>query len=570
MEILKGSIFPIFLLISTRALGTSSLKHSLSYDGKDLTLLPGHVSGSNILLHGSFVNLINQTGWSILKINTMSHFPDNIQAYGAGYIEAYMTKDLIYNHWRNTIVGYCDGKEKICEGIQGFLSKNLNYIRSMTTNSKREKSSYWHHVALFYDQIRGITEGYNKYAPPGRSISAEDIFFMNVMGDVEDLEQVFSHRLNISLPDKVLGSGSCSALIRLLPGNRDLYAAHDTWNSYQSMLRIIKKYKFGLHWVLQKFPEKDDKHTIPGRSMSFSGYPGTVFSMDDFNVIPSSGLVSIETTIGNGNASLWQYVQPIGTVLEGIRATVANRLARSGGHWVSVFSKRNSGTYNNQWMVVDYKRFKPGEKIIRPGLLWVLEQIPGRIHYTDVTGVLKKIGYWPSYNSPYFKDIFNMSGGPEAVAKFGNWFSYEKTPRALIFKRDAPKVHNMGSMMKIMRYNDFRHDPISRCNCTPPYSAENAISARCDLNPKNGTYPFGALGHRSHGGTDMKITSFDLFMKGSFIAGGGPTYDSVEPFQWSKADFGKTTPHFGHPDKWAFKPIKVDWENAFNRDEDVV
>ena len=55
------------------------------------------------------------------------------------------------------------------------------------------------------------------------------------------------------------------------------------------------------------------------------------------------------------------------------------------------------------------------------------------------------------------------------------------------------------------RYNDFTHDPLSRCNCTPPYSGENAISARCDLNPAAGKYPFGALGHRNHGGIDMKV-----------------------------------------------------------------
>ena len=55
------------------------------------------------------------------------------------------------------------------------------------------------------------------------------------------------------------------------------------------------------------------------------------------------------------------------------------------------------------------------------------------------------------------------------------------------------------------RYNDYKHDPMSACNCTPPYSAENAISARCDLNPANGTYPFDSLGHRSHGGIDSKV-----------------------------------------------------------------
>ena len=57
----------------------------------------------------------------------------------------------------------------------------------------------------------------------------------------------------------------------------------------------------------------------------------------------------------------------------------------------------------------------------------------------------------------------------------------------------------------LCRYNDFQHDPLAKCNCTPPYSGENGISARSDLNPANGTYPFSALGHRSHGGTDNKV-----------------------------------------------------------------
>ena len=57
----------------------------------------------------------------------------------------------------------------------------------------------------------------------------------------------------------------------------------------------------------------------------------------------------------------------------------------------------------------------------------------------------------------------------------------------------------------VYRYNNFQHDPLSQCNCTPPYSGENSISARSDLNPSDGTYPFSALGHRRHGGTDNKV-----------------------------------------------------------------
>ena len=69
----------------------------------------------------------------------------------------------------------------------------------------------------------------------------------------------------------------------------------------------------------------------------------------------------------------------------------------------------------------------------------------------------------------------------------------------------------------VYRYNDYQHDPLSKCNCTPPYSAENAISARSDLNPANGTYPFSALGHRAHGGTDMKVCTHCITMVTNII-----------------------------------------------------
>ncbi len=58
------------------------------------------------------------------------------------------------------------------------------------------------------------------------------------------------------------------------------------------------------------------------------------------------------------------------------------------------------------------------------------------------------------------------------------------------------------------RYNNYEEDPLSRCDgCDPAQNGENSISARSDLNPANGSYPFGALRQRPHGGTDMKVCS---------------------------------------------------------------
>lgn len=189
----------------------------------------------------------------------------------------------------------------------------------------------------------------------------------------------------------------------------------------------------------------------------------------------------------------------------------------------------------------------------------MLEQIPSLIVAGDQSHILRRQTYWPSYNVPFYPEIFNLSGVPALVKRYGDWFTYDKTPRALIFKRDHTSVEDVHTMIKLMRYNDFKHDPLSHCNCTPPYSAENAISARNDLNPKNGTYPFGALGHRSHGGTDMKVTTSKLAEKLQFLAVNGPTYDQQPVFRWSEQDFEKDTPHYGHPDAFQFPVVRHRW-----------
>lgn len=149
----------------------------------------------------------------------------------------------------------------------------------------------------------------------------------------------------------------------------------------------------------------------------------------------------------------------------------------------------------------------------------------------------------------------------------------------------------------LFRYNDFQHDNLSRCDgCKPAANGENAISARSDLNPANGTYPFGALTQRQHGGTDMKVflavlhssvpgdlvlvfpaetmvappdalrlcvfpaqlTSYGMFRNYTMIAVSGPTWDQVPPFNWSTSPYDKLL-HMGHPDSWTFKPVEVTW-----------
>ena len=86
-----------------------------------------------------------------------------------------------------------------------------------------------------------------------------------------------------------------------------------------------------------------------------------------------------------------------------VRVRVANALADSGERWAELVAKHNSGTYNNQYLVVDAKRFVPGQAL-EPGTLWVAEQIPGLVVSADATSELS-LGYFPSYNVPYFPEV---------------------------------------------------------------------------------------------------------------------------------------------------------------------
>ena len=167
-------------------------------------------------------------------------------------------------------------------------------------------------------------------------IPHRDLFWMNIFGDLEDLEPALDPNDEFN-KTRILGSGSCSALIKILPNNSDLYVAHDTWNSYQSMLRILKKYDFAYHWT----QGHNGRHKIvPGKTLTFSGYPGVIYSGDDFT-ISSSGLTITETTIGNSNKELWKFVKPHGRILEGFRSLIANRLAKTGKMWSHIFARRN-------------------------------------------------------------------------------------------------------------------------------------------------------------------------------------------------------------------------------------
>jgi len=505
--------------------------------------------GHGKIATGKYRNAVNESGWGILEVETFAEFDPEIQAYGAGLAEGILTKLQIYYHYRNTIEDLCKGYTTYCKKLYRYLTKNLDWIRSQVLEKPKD-DIYWRQVNLTYTQVTGIFHGYSKSPhgtfTPSVHFDVTPILMLQLSGELFDLDKLFGKN-----PDINSEPGRCSGFVKITEGNKDLLMSQVAMSGYNTMNRVLKLYKFAYN-------------DIPGHSYSFSSYPAVLASADDYTLV-SSGLLSIETTISIFNKTLYseKLIKPEGQLHCWVRSVISNQLAKTAEEWVDIFAKYNSGTYNNQWTVVDFKLFTPGKELPNNNVIWVLEQVPGYTLSRDVTWFLRKYGYWPSYNIPYLTKISQMTGFSAKAAE-NDWWKWGFSPRAKIFQRDHGKVTDMASLRALMRYNNYQHDDFSKCTCQPPYTAEAGISARGDLNPANGTYEVSGMGHRNHGSLDYKGTNSTLFKMLRFEAIGGPTYNPLPPFSWATTDI--VTNHYGQPSLWKFQPFITEWETEVTVD----
>ena len=500
------------------------------------------------LASATYKNSYKTKGWDFLTISSYSlndnKYSDEKKAYAMGYVEGVINNERIYQIYRNLkYYSFYNDDNKMPNNLKIYLEKNLEYMKQKSKENK-DKDVYWEHVYYIYQQLLGLYDGYNTACEDNKKIGFIEFQLVVSNADMEDAINYldksrrpnFKNMTNEEIQLYTDLHNHCSAMVKVSNDFSDIWFGHNTWTSYGLMIRTFKEYRF-----------VTNSHKEKSKVVVFSSYPGSLSSIDDF-YYTDSNLVVMETTNSNLNDTLYDLLNP-NTLFTWVRVILANRLATSGEDWINIFKRENSGTYNNQFQVLDLKQIELNKKelSIKDKALMIIEQLPQFTESGDVTHFLRK-GYWPSYNIPHFKSIYEKSGFIETIKEkpdLYDSYDYSGSNRPKIFRREQTNVNSLEDFKKIMRYNHYKEDPSSKKN------AAWTIASRYDLNTQ------GIGRNLCYGAIDVKFISVKELIEGKNIIHiiSGPSNDNLPTFSWTT-----TTCYYDSPTRWFHEDVAETWD----------
>ncbi|XP_046808483.1 putative phospholipase B-like lamina ancestor, partial [Lucilia cuprina] len=578
---------------------------------------------------------IYENGWAQIEIETQRTFPDWVQAYGAGIIEGSLTWKQVYHQWLNTIQSSCERDEEaqnFCTWLRDLLTENYVKIKENAV-LRQENDHYWHQISLYFNQLEGLETGYRQGAKRARSDLEEEIPFpdfllMNSAADIQDLRIYYENYVvtglnrteegdatGAEMADKNFNLPSATMLTKIFQADDSptwqLLFGHSTAGSYASMLRIQKRYKFHYH-----FGPNQRTNTVPGVDITFTGYPGILASTDDFYVVKGRQVQSIVAGVGikNNNLALWKTVNVNEAMPLAARVMAANRIAQNRKTWSKAMS-RHPFTGSKQWITVDLNKLGPLDNLYRAleedeklddkpvnlnpndeaaiterlnrfkGLVWIAEQLPGRLHMKDVTEQFLSDNNtaWLANGTPYFEEIL------EASQVESGSYPVNLTPT------DNEELTNLEAVDKFLRTHGFRGDllgedsSVAYGNIDIKLFAYNARLGVSDYHAFAGPV-FMRLQHmqvrsipeetsQSEGTINSSILDDRLSVtiddaaelaELEMITERRPVRNDMKafamrqsgigPFKWSSAQSNMADiEHAGHPDEWNFGKVSPKW-----------
>ena len=529
---------------------------TISFDGKERTASCFFTGDNNATVRegfdpsadawGRFFDTYSEVGWGQIHIwsNPKSSSPS--QMFCAGYVDTYLTRDRIREYYLNFKEHMLNGNVtgEWPQSWRSWISNNIKYVRKMVSQSQSDL--YWKRIGLIMRQLDGMFHGLNDGVSEEDQIDEVSFWILQANGDFCDLGNILKDSPKHHLQELL----KCTGFVRLAPENKDVYFSHNTWSMFHDLHAYLKDYNLNV-------PE------FKNQRIAISTRTGHLNSIDDFWT-NDGGLVIFETSIPNFNQTLYQGVT-YESVLNFMRAYYATFNSDSGEEWTKEYIKENSGTYNDEYLILDTKKFTKGVEPEKD-LLWMIEQMPGTYRSQDMTKVLVNQTYFGSVNVPWFEDIFNLAEYPrfqKENPKMARLFSYYDQPRYLVMQRDGPKINNFEEFKKFMRYNDYKNDELLLVNGVP--EPGQGIEARNDLRPEGGT----DFGPRScEGGVDSKAVSLSEYSENlSWNAILSPEYEINPKFTFKDwPDY----PHRGLVEDFNFDWIKfqpLDYCQLFGKDK---
>lgn len=517
-------------------------------------MIPWENVQAKVVAKGCFEDGIieGSTGWGKLVINTTRTSSSADQAWAAGLLEGSLTRIRIkqrYQSWFHA--RFNNQTKKYYDSLQHWVEAQFLWVRNQA-EEKRGVDKYWDHVSTVIRMLGGLTEGVRMAGGKKSEFNGNISRALMMMNWDYDLFEIGGHLFPNGTTEKLDNNnpplqkeGHCRALVKLAPDMSELFFGHTTWESYAMMLPVFKWYNMPLGI--------GGKGTIAD-SISMSTYPGSLMSQQDFCVM-SSGLVVISTTLPVLDNNILSKLSP-NSVPGWIRFIVANRMARSGPEYSTIIGKENSGSYTNQFMVIDLNKYHAKKQRLDPDLLTIIEQLPSKMISMDATPYLLQ-GYWPSYNRPFFHEVSVGLGYPTAVSKYGEFWDYQRYCGAAIFRRDASSIQSLDEFEKFLRYNNYLHDSLCQiCAVDGNPVGACGIASRDDLNPgrakKPDITPVALWKLMAAGAIDAKVSTSTLAKNLNAKAQAGPTHDTQTPFEWSTSIFEHSVVHEGQVERFEF------------------
>lgn len=245
------------------------------------------VKKTDAIAFGVFEPTLKNKGWDQLTVTTSADFPDVVQARAAGYLEGSLTAPRVWDIY-GAISGALDQKAK--PKVFQFIDKQHAFLTAQVAAHQREREpaqtdmpvvssdAYWHNVGLVLAQLEGLRDGYNAHMPADKQLTTTDIWLMNNDGDTLDIERAVVADNPLTQIEKMSTQQliqlvsfrmRCSALVKWT--GDDVLAGHTTWADFREMIRIYKHFNLNFNHP-----------SCRSRRVSFSSYPGFLFSSDDF------------------------------------------------------------------------------------------------------------------------------------------------------------------------------------------------------------------------------------------------------------------------------------------------